>query len=111
MQFTDSISAQVDEEAKVLFETFVKECRGGGVQMIFITSPVYYRYVEMSPDWHRYIAWYDSIAQANDIPYLNYTDYPMCRDSMLFNAGVHLTPHGTKIWSKILGDDLKEILK
>ena len=111
LQFTDSIPSNVDEEAKELFWGFVQECQESGVQLIFITSPVYYRYVEMSPDWNRYIAWYDSIARANDIPYLNYMDHPICRDSMLFNAGVHLTPEGTKIWSKILSNDLMEILK
>ena len=106
LQFTDSIPSDLDEEAKVLFTNFVQECREGGVQLIFVTSPVYYRYVDMSPDWNRYIEWFDSIAQANKIPYLNYMDLPICRDSTMFNAGVHLTPEGTNIWSEILSKDL-----
>jgi hypothetical protein len=111
LQFTDSIPSNVDKEAKVLFRDFVQDCQKNGVQLIFVTSPVYYRYVEMSGEWNHYIAWYDSIAEANNIPYLNYTDDPMCRDSLMFNAGVHLTPQGTKIWSEILSNDLMEILK
>lgn len=106
--FKDSLPSHVDDEAKTMFVNFVQECKESGVQMIFVTSPVYYRYVEMSPDWNRYIAWYDSIAEANNIPYLNYMDLPICRDSTMFNAGVHLTPDGTKIWSEILSNDLKE---
>ena len=106
LHFTDTILPQVSDEAKELFENFVQECQESGVQLIFVTSPVYYRYVEMSPGWNRYIAWYDSIATANSIPYLKYMDYPICRDSTLFNAGVHLTPEGTKIWSDILSNDL-----
>lgn len=106
--FKDSLPSHVDDEAKTMFVNFVQECKESGVRMIFVTSPVYHRYVEMSPDWNRYIVWYDSIAQTNDIPYLNYMDHPICRDSTLFNAGVHLTPDGTKIWSEILSNDLKE---
>ena len=108
LQFTDSILPRVDEEAKIMFEEFVRECQERGVLLIFVTSPIYYRYVDMSPDWNLYIAWYDSIAAANNIPYLNYMNHPICSDSTMFNAGVHLTPTGTKIWSKILSNDLRD---
>ena len=104
--FKDSIPSHVEENAKTMFVNFVQECQVNGMQVIFVTSPVYYRYVEMSPDWNRYIAWFDSIAQADNIPYLNYMNHPICHDSTMFNAGVHLTPEGTKIWSEILSNDL-----
>lgn len=108
LQFSDSIPSHVDNAAEVLFKNFVQECKESGVQMIFVTSPVYYQYVEMSPKWDRYIVWFDSIAKANDIPYLKYMNHPICYDSTMFNAGVHLTPEGTKIWSEILSKDLIE---
>lgn len=108
LMFTDSIPSNVNEEAKTMFINFVQQCQESGVQLIFVTSPVYYCYVEMSPDWNKYIAWFDSISSAKDIPYLNYTDHPICRDSMMFNAGVHLTSDGTRTWSEILSNDLIE---
>lgn len=108
LHYTDSIPSRVDDEAKELFLNFVQECQESGVQLIFVTSPVYYRYIEMSPEWNQYIAWYDSIAQVENIPYLNYMGHPICHDSLLFNAGVHLTPEGTKIWSEILSNDFLE---
>lgn len=113
LHYSDSIPSYVDEDAEMMFLNFLQECRESGVQLIFVTSPVYYRYVEMSPDWTRYIAWYDSIAIANNIPYLNYMDHLICKDSTLFNAGVHLTPEGTKVWLEILSIDLieKQILQ
>ena len=106
--FNDSLPSHVDDKAMTMFVNFVQECQESGVQLIFVTSPVYYKYVELSPDWNRYIAWFDSIAEANDIPYLNYMDDPICRDSTMFNAGVHLTPDGTKLWSEKLSKDLME---
>lgn len=109
LHYPDTIPHRVDKEAMVLFKNFVQNCKENGVQLIFVTSPVYYRYVEMSPDWDRYIVWYDSIAKANNIPYLNYMDHPICKDSLSFNAGVHLTPAGTKVWSRILSNDLANL--
>ena len=106
LQYRDSILLDVEEDAKLMFLNFIQECHDSGVQLIFVTSPVYYRYVEMSTDWKRCIAWYDSIATVNSIPYLNYMNHSICLDSMMFNVGVHLTPEGTKMWSEILSNDL-----
>ena len=104
----DSIYTRIDIDAINMFEAFVDECNTNGIQLIFVTSPVFYTTVEMAPDWNRYIAWYDSIAEANNIPYLNYMDHPICRDSTYFNAGVHLTPEGSKMFSIMLSNDLLE---
>lgn len=106
LHYRDSIPSNVDSETKLIFESFVQECNEKGTQLIFVTSPVYCSYLEMSPDWDKNIAWFDSIAQANNIKYLNYTNHSICRDSTLFNAGVHLAPQGTKLWSEILANDL-----
>lgn len=106
LHITDSIKPTIDIEAIKLFERFVEECDNNDVQLIFVTSPIYYTYVEMSTTWNKYMSYFDSIAQENDIPYLNYMDHPICRDSTYFNAGVHLTPDGTKIFSEILSNDL-----
>lgn len=108
LHFTDTIPSHEDEDAKIMFMNFVQDCQESGVQLIFVTSPVYYRYVEMSSEWNRYIAWFDSIAESNDIPYLNYMNHLICKDSVMFNAGVHLTPNGTKLWSEMLSNDLVE---
>lgn len=106
LHITDSIKPRVDKEAIELLETFVADCQKSGIKLIFVTSPIYHTYVEMSPQWNKYIAYIDSLAQSNNIPYLNYMNHPICSDSTSFNAGVHLTPEGTKIFSEILSRDL-----
>lgn len=106
LHYSDTIPSRVDIEAKAIFLNFVQKCHEDSVQLIFVTSPVYYAYVDMSPEWNQYIAWYDSITKANNIPYLNYMTHKICHDSTMFNAGVHLTPTGTKLWSGILSNDL-----
>lgn len=113
LHFPDSIPSYVNKDAMIIFEDFVQECKESGIQLIFVTSPVYYQYVEMSPDWNQYVAWFDSIAQSNSVPYLNYTEYSICTDSTMFNAGFHLTPEATEIWSEMLSNDLirKKLIK
>ena len=106
LHFTDSTSLQVDKEAQKMFENFVKECRENDIKLIFVTSPVYYSVVEMSQTWNQYINYFDSIAQANGIPYLNYMENSICCDSTMFNSGAHLTHEGTKIFSTMLAEDL-----
>lgn len=107
LHITDSVPYRVDKEAMRMFEMFVNECNVRGAKLIFVTSPIYYSYVEMSPVWNQYIAYMDSIAQANNIPYFNYMNHSICHDSTMFNAGVHLTPEGTKRFSEILSNDMK----
>lgn len=111
LHYTDSIPSRVDDAAKEMLVEFVKECRNNDVALIFVTSPVYYSYVDMSPLWNSSVVWIDSLAKANDIPYLNYMNHPICRDSTMFNAGVHLTPTGTKLWSAMLSNDLMQLIE
>ena len=106
LHYSNRISPHVDDEAMIMFEEFVRECSEKGIKLIFVTSPVYYRYVESSPDWNKQITWFDSLAQMYNIPRLNYIEHPICHDSTMFNAGVHLTPMGTKTWSERLSKDL-----
>lgn len=111
LHFKDSIPLPDDKVAKDMFVDFVQDCQRRGIQLIFVTSPVYHTYVEWTPRWYGEIAWIDSVAQANKILYLNYANHPMCKDSTMFNAGVHMAPEGTKIWSEILSKDLMETIK
>jgi len=111
LHFKDSIPLPDDKAAKDMFVAFVQECKENGIQLIFVTSPAYCAYMERTPRWNSEIAWIDSVAQSNDILYLNYAKHPICGDSTMFNAGVHMTPEGTKIWSEMLSNDLNEILK
>lgn len=106
LHIVDSIKPRIDKEAKQMFESFVDECEKSGVELIFVTSPVYYTYVEMSPSWDIYISYFDSVAHANNISYLNYMNHSICQDSTMFNAGVHLTLDGAKSWSVMLSNDL-----
>jgi len=111
LQFHDSIPGEMQIEAQKLFEDFVKECKNDSVQMILVTSPRYYRCTEMTTRRVEECQYIDSLCQQWNLPYLDYaTDYWMCKDSTLFNAGVHLTPEGTRIFSKELADSLKKIL-
>lgn len=112
LQFKDSIPCKMQVEAQALFEDFLQECMDDSVQVILSTSPRYYRCTEMTTHCAEERQSIDLLCQQYNLPYLDYaTDYWMCKDSTLFNAGVHLTPEGTKIFSNELADSLLVILK
>jgi len=112
LQFKDSIPGTMQVEGQQLFEKFLQECHDDSVQVILATSPRYYRCTEMTTHRAEEQKYIDSLCQQYNLPYLDYaTAYWLCKDSMFFNAGVHLTPEGTKIFSNEFSDSLVMILK
>lgn len=110
LEFKDSIASELEPEAKQLFETYLNQLQNEGTKVALINSPKYYKMLQLMMCRNEEFAYFDSISKTYNIPYLDYTqDYWICKDSSLFNAGVHLTPTGTKIFSKKVADDLVKI--
>lgn len=107
LQFTDIVKAELQPEAKSIFEKFLQDCKKNGIRVILSTSPKYKGLAEVTIGHEVEINYFDSIANVYNLPYLKFIDgYWMCNDSSLFNAGVHLTPTGTKIFSKEFAEEL-----
>lgn len=108
--FADSISGVMEREAQKVLEDLIQSCNNNHIKIIFVTSPRFYRYTQMITGRMAERHYIDSISRVHNIPYLDYaTDYWMCSDSTLFNAGVHLTPIGTKLFSVELAKDLNKL--
>ncbi len=111
LHFTDSVSGEMDVEAKRLFETTLTEWKNEGIQIILANSPKYHPFYLMNRNLEENRHYFDSIAKSSNIPYLDYCDdYWICTDSTLFNAGVHLTPKGTDIFSAEFAKDIEKFL-
>lgn len=107
LHFTDTVKAELQPEAKAIFEEFVQDCQNKGIKVILSTSPRHKGLTEITTGHEEEMHYFDSIAEVYHLPYLKFIDdYWMCNDSSLFNAGVHLTPAGTKIFSKEFAKEL-----
>jgi len=107
LKFTDSVSAKIKPDAKGIFEAYLQQCKKRNIHVVLVNSPKYYGLTKVTTDRDEEISYFDSISEVYDIPYLDYvSNYWMCNDSSFFNAGVHLTPQGTKVFSKEFANDL-----
>lgn len=110
LHFTDSVSGEMSAEAKVLLETTLHEWKEDGIQIILANSPTYHSFYLMNQRRVEDKQYFDSLANSLGIPYLDYSeDYWICTDSTFFNAGVHLTPEGTDIYSAEFAKNLEEL--
>lgn len=105
--FMDSIENVVADSAKVLLNRFMYECEQNGICVFLVNSPLYYACSAMEKYSKEEKSYFDSLANAFSGKYWDYaTDYWMNYDSCYFNAGVHLTPEGTKVFSREFGRDM-----
>lgn len=110
LHFTDSVSGIMDPEAIALLESTLHEWKEDGIQVILSNSPKYFPFYLMNQRREENRQYIDSLVCSLKIPYLDYCeDYWVCTDSTLFNAGVHLTPKGTNIFSAEFAEDVMEL--
>lgn len=106
LQIKDSIEDAMNPDAKQLFEEFLQKCKKEDVEMILVNSPMYAPAYRMQKHNAENEGYFESVAKKYGVPYLNFNDgNPLWADSTLFNAGVHLTPGGTKVFSRMFGED------
>lgn len=111
LHFTDSVPGLLNDQAMCLFESSMQQWVEDSIQVILINSPKYSPLLAMNQYPNLDVYYFDSIATMYHVPFINYCDssFWMCTDSTLFNAGVHLTPQGTKIFSNQLAHDLDSL--
>lgn len=109
LEITDSIKTNMDTTAMEMFEEFLAECQSEGIQVIMVNSPMYGLAYQMQMHNAEIEAYFQSLSEKYSIPYWNYNDgNPLWADSTMFNAGVHLTPNGTKVFSRMFGEEFVE---
>ena len=107
----DSISGVMNPEAKQMFEQYLHECKGEGIEVIMVNSPMYKGAVDITTRKEENSAYFDSIAKANDYVYWNYTqDYPLCNDTANFCVSVHMNPIATHQFTIDLANKINEYL-
>lgn len=112
LEIKDSIVTKMDTAAMVLFDEFLAECQSDSMKVIMVYSPMYGLAYQMQLHNAEIETYFQSLSEKYSIPYWNYNDgNPLWADSTLFNAGVHLTPNGTKVFSRMFGEEVVELYK
>lgn len=108
---TDKVSYCFVPEAVEMFESFLSECKREGIEVVLVDSPIYYEFSDMVVDLDSLTAYYQRTADIYGFRFLDYTkDCYLCEDSSYFSNPVHLSPEGTKLFSRMFSHDLDSIM-
>ena len=106
----DSITGSFDEEAKIIFEEYLRECKEDGVYVLMVNSPVYAPTTKKVTNMAEINDYYESVAQKFGFKYLNYTEnYNLCNDTLNFCVSVHLNPKATDKFSTDFAHDFDSL--
>jgi len=91
-----------------LLDSLLRNAIDEGSKIVFVQAPYYYRLRDNLDD-HTTRSVYDSLANAYDIPSLDYQDMIICNDSTYFKDGCHLNFRGSQIFTLKLAKDLDSL--
>ena len=105
----ESIQYKCEPEAIDYLESFIYECKEDSISVILIHSPFQRDGFEKIQEHNEMLNLFRSIANRNGVPFLDYTNDPICYDTMNFYNAMHLNAHGADIFSAKLSHDLDSL--
>ena len=105
----DKINYHCETEAIALLDSFLDQCAEDSIKVIIIHSPFERRGFEKIKNHDEMLNLFRSIANRHGIPFLDYTNDPICYDTLYFYNAMHLNAHGADIFSAKLAHDLDSL--
>ncbi|MBO5673085.1 MAG: hypothetical protein J6S09_02200 [Paludibacteraceae bacterium] len=105
----DSLSFEYDTAAVRLLSDFLKTEIAAGVEVVLVFSPIYYGVQEKLMNLEEMYMLYDSIAEAYNIPILNYHTIEFKDDTTYFYNGTHLNRTGAELFTTKLAHDIDSL--
>ncbi len=109
MHGLDTIKYAQEQDAIMLLEQFLKKSKDNGISVILIHSPFYREGLEKIQNYNEMLNLFHSIANQNNVPFLDYTNDPICYDTLNFYNAMHLNTHGADLFSAKLAHDLDSL--
>jgi hypothetical protein len=100
----DTANTHLTQKGKDLLKAIIDTCNKKGIQLVMVYSPQYNEgHYTAHADFFRYL---QEISARNKIPFYNYMEQPLSRDSSLFANAGHLNRKGAKIFSAAIANDI-----
>jgi hypothetical protein len=100
------VNILIDRQTENEFLEFLDYCKKNDIKVIFVFSP---EYIEVQPFFtnrNEVMRHYQEIAKTYEIPFLDYSNHPICFNKAHFYNSQHLNKTGAEIFSNILAQDL-----
>lgn len=105
----DTIHYHQEKEAIELLDNFLDNCRKDNISVILIHSPFQRNGFEKIQNHNEMLDLFRSIAERNNVPFLDYTKDPISYDTLNFYNAMHLNSHGADLFSTKLAHDLDSL--
>lgn len=105
----DTIHYHKEKKAIKLLDNFLSNCKKDSVSVIIIHSPFQRDGFEKIQNNDEMLALYKEIADRHNCPFLNYTNDPICYDTLNFYNAMHLNARGANLFSAELAHDLASL--
>lgn len=105
----DTIHYRQEKKAIELLDSFLCDCRRDSISVILIHSPFERNGFEKIQNHDDMLDLFRSIAERHNVPFLDYTEDPICYDTLNFYNAMHLNSHGADIFSAKLAHDLDSL--
>ena len=100
-----------DDKSIAVFDAYLKDCKENDVQVILVYPPEYIEGQSLTRNRGEIIGLYSQLARKYNIPFLNYSDDTLSTVKSYFYNTQHLNKNGSELFTALLAEDLKRILK
>jgi hypothetical protein len=105
-----AINVKIDTNLLQQFKSFVENCNKDGMQLILVYTPDYKPAQKFYANRDMIINTYKSVAQKNNIPFLDYSSDSMANNIKYFYDARHLSKYGSEVFSEKLANDIKQLI-
>ena len=99
----------LSEEGKALWEDFLAQCLADSIQVVLVNTPMYVEAQQKLLGYDGAREYFETVAQKYGFLYLDYSDTPVCQDSINFCVSVHMSSRATQQFTKTLIEDLDSL--
>ena len=105
-----TFEAELDTNTVSLYDFFIRDCQQRGIKVVMLYSPEYSQGQDAFKNRMQVVNAFSILCEKHDVAFLNYSDHPICSDREQFYNSLHLNSEGADYFSKILSNDLIDVL-
>ena len=98
---------------KIVFsslDSIIFLCKRKNINIIFVATPMYYKGSAVILNKKEVMGKFKECAEKNSIPFMDYTNDPICYNKLFFADPYHLNETGAKIFTQKFATDVRQYL-
>jgi hypothetical protein len=108
-KFPNGYAHPFDSKAAEEFTSYLRYCKENGIKIVMVFSPEYIELYPLITNRNEIISLFQKYSKEFGIPFLDYSNHPICFNKSYFYNSEHLNKEGSELFSKILTQDLQDL--